>query len=351
MYHWLLPIFMSRKEAYFMAKYQFGSVFAPYILQFIDAKEAMGFSRKYFEMILKGFDSFFVEEKVTTLFITHSLIAKWRETLVNNSDKTIHGKYSIISQFSKYMNHLGFSCYVPRLPKRKYNTYVPYIFTHEQIQSIFTSCDSLIVCDRGNMDSRLFSMPSILRLLYSTGMRVSEATSLLNQDVDFERQLIVMRKTKNQQQRLMPISLSLCQVLRQYLDARSRLPLQNTNAKDASFFISPSGLTLTQPRVYAWFLKVLKQCAIPHCAGHGPRVHDLRHTCAVHSLMNQVKNGADIYCVLPILSVFLGHRKLSDTETYVRLTQEMFPDILKQELSVSQFLFPALPNKLIQYEE
>lgn len=348
MYHLLLLISISRKEECSMDKYQFKSVFAPYLLKFIDAKEAMGFSRKYFEMILKGVDLFFIEEKVVTPFITHSLIVKWRETLVNNSDKTIHGKYSVISQFSKYMNHLGFSCYVPRLPKRKYNTYIPYIFTQEQIQSIFTSCDSLIVCDRGNMDSRLFSVPCILRLLYSTGMRVSEATSLLNQDIDFERKLIVIKKTKNQQQRLIPISSSLYQVLCQYRTARNRLPLQNTNAKEALFFISPSGLPLTQSRVYAWFLKILKQSEITHCAGKGPRVHDLRHTCAVHSLMKQVKNGADIYCVLPIISVFLGHRKLSDTETYVRLTQEMFPDIIKQEYSISQFLFPTLPNKPIQ---
>lgn len=334
-----------------MAKYQFGSVFAPYMVRFIDAKEAMGFSRKYYEMILKGIDLFFVEEKVTTLFITHSLIVKWRETLVNNSDKTIHGKHSILSQFSRYMNHLGFSCYVPRLPKRKYNTYIPYIFTHEQIQLFFTSCDLQTVCFRGNMDSRLFSIPSILRLLYSTGMRVSEATSLLNQDIDFERQLIVIKKTKNQQERLIPINQSLCQVLRQYIDARSRLPLQNADAKNSPFFISPSGLVLSQARVYAWFLKILKTCGIPHCPGKGPRVHDLRHTCAVHSLMMQVKNGADIYCILPILSVFLGHRKLSDTETYVRLTQDMFPDIIKQEFSISQFLFPTLPNNPVRYEE
>jgi len=334
-----------------MSKYQFSSVFAPYLLKFVDAKEAMGFSRKYFEMILKEFDLFFIKEKVVTPFITHSLIVMWRETLVNNSDKTIHSKYSVISQFSKYMNHLGFSCYVPRLPKRKYNTYVPYIFTHEQIQSIFTSCDSLTVCDRGNMDSRLFSMPCILRLLYSTGMRVSEATSLLNQDIDLEQRVIVIKKTKNQQQRLIPINSSQYQVLCQYMDARNRLPLQNANAKEAFFFVSPSGLALKQSRVYAWFLKVLKQSDIPHCAGKGPRVHDLRHTCAVHTLMKQVKNGADIYCILPILSVFLGHRKISDTETYVRLTQEMFPDIVKQENSISQFLFPTLPNNAIRYEE
>jgi putative nicotinate-nucleotide diphosphorylase (carboxylating) len=334
-----------------MVNYEFSSIFAPYILKFIGAKETMGFSRIYFEKIFKLFDLFFIEERVSTPFITHALITKWSETQVNNRDSTIYSKYSVMAQFSKYMNQLGFSCYVPRLPKRKYNTYIPYIFTKEQVQSLFAACDSLTAYDKGNMDSRLFSIPCVFRLLYSTGMRVSEATSLLNRNVDFERQLIIIRKTKNQQQRLIPINLSLCQVLHQYQYARNRLPLPNTADKDAPFFISPSGLVLTQSRIYEWFRKTLRICGISHCTGKGPRVHDLCHTCAVHSLINQVKNGADIYCVLPILSVFLGHKKLSDTETYVRLTREMFPDILEQEHAISQFLFPALPNKLIQYEE
>ena len=334
-----------------MFKYQFSSIFAPYMHKFIDAKEAMGFSGQYFERMLKEFDLFFIKEHVTTPFITHSLIAKWRETQVNAGDKTIYSKYSVISQFSKYMNRLGFPCYVPRLPKYKRDTYIPYVFTHEQIQSIFAACDLLTVYDRGNMDSRLFAMPGMLRILYSTGMRVSEATSLLNRDIDLDRRLIVIRKTKNQQQRLIPVNPSLYQVLHQYLDARNKLPLQNTNDKDASFFISPSGLALKQSHIYAWFKKVLKKCGIPHIAGHGPRVHDLRHTYAVHSLMKQVKAGADIYCVLPVLSVSLGHRKVSGTEGYVRLTQEMFPDIIRQEQSVSQFLFPSLPNRYAKYEE
>ena len=160
-----------------------------------------------------------------------------------------------------------------------------------------------------NMDSRLFSIPAIFRLLYGTGMRVSEATSLLNQDINLEKRVITIRKTKNQRQRLIPVCPSLHQMLSQYVEARNRLPLPHVNAMESPFFISPSGLPLNQSRVYAWFRIILRKCSIPHCAKKGPRVHDLRHTFAVHSLMRQVRNGADIYCTLPILSVFLGHKK------------------------------------------
>ena len=96
--------------------------------------------------------------------------------------------------------------------------------------------------------------------------------------------------------------------------------------------------------MHDWFRKLLKTCGIPFIGGnHGPRVHDLRHTFAVHSLMQQVRAGADIYCALPILSVYLGHKTLSGTERYVRLTQEMFPDIINLEESVSSYVFPSMP--------
>ena len=66
--------------------------------------------------------------------------------------------------------------------------------------------------------------------------------------------------------------------------------------------------------------------------------------------MSQVKDGADIYCVLPVLSIFLGHKTLMGTERYVRLTQEMYPDIIEMEQSVSSFIFPSI-SKIIRTNE
>ncbi len=249
------------------------------------------------------------------------------------------------------MNHLGYPCYIPRLPKRNFEGFIPYVFTDEQIQNIFKVSDSMIMSQR-NMESKLFAIPALLRLLYNAGLRVSEAVSLKNNDIDLDRNRIVIKKTRNQQQRLIPINGSMEKVLLQYREARNRIPLQNTNAPESYFFISPSGHPLNKLNVYSWFKKILKKCGIPHVGkNRGPRVHDLRHTCAVHSLREQVKAGADIYCVLPVLSVFLGHRTLAGTEHYVRLTQDMYPDIIKMEQSIASFVFPQNPQTRIDYEE
>jgi len=142
------------------------------------------------------------------------------------------------------------------------------------------------------------------------------------------------------------------QAMLQYNTARENLPLENTANPDYYFFISPSGHPLSQGSVYKWFRVILRKCDIPHVGkNRGPRVHDIRHTSAVHSLMKQVKSGADIYCILPIISIFLGHRTIQGTEKYVRLTQEMYPEIIKLEQSLTSFVFPSQSQIEIDYEE
>jgi integrase len=333
-----------------MINYTFNSVFAPFMQSFMRLKKTMGFGTVKIEYIFKEFDLFFIRENIKEPVLTKAMISKWRSGKVNETERTLYDKWSIISQFARYMCHMGYPCYVPRLPKRNFDVYIPYVFTHEQMQEIFCASDALTMKYR-NMSSKMFSIPAILRLLYGTGMRVSEAVSLKNGDVNLNNDTVLIRKTKNQQQRLIPLNTSLRQVLLQYAEYRNRLPLLNVSDDGSFFFISPSGFPLNKSNVYDWFKKVLKQCGIPHLGGnHGPRTHDLRHTFAVHSLMAQVKAGADIYCVLPVLSIFLGHKTLIGTERYVRLTQEMFPDIIEMEQSISSYIFPSI-SKIVRTNE
>ena len=114
------------------------------------------------------------------------------------------------------------------------------------------------------------------------------------------------------------------------------MPLRNHLDASAPFFISYTGSKITKGTAYCWFRKILRMAGIPFIGDHrGPRVHDLRHTFAVHSLMKQVRSGRDIYCLLPILSVFMGHKTLAGTEHYVRLTSEIFPELNMQIGEVS----------------
>lgn len=227
--------------------------------------------------------------------------------------------------------------------------FIPYVFTHQQMDMIFRECDRMTVTN-SNMNSALFAMPALIRLLYSTGVRIGEALAIRNRDVDYALRRIIIRKTKNQMQRMVPVNTSLENVLRQYENYRNRMPIKSLMDKESFFFVSTVGKPFTNSTAYSWFKKVLRQCGIPHTGKQqGPRVHDIRHTSAVHSFENMVKGGVDLYCALPILSTFLGHKTIKGTEKYVRMVQEVYPDIIGMENPVTSFVFPNKPEIDIDY--
>lgn len=225
---------------------------------------------------------------------------------------------------------LGIDCYIPRLPKKgRRNQYVPCIFTHQEIQKIFFTADKLKVHHLPHR-SPLFVIPAICRLLYSTGIRVGEALSIKNKDIDFEKRVIYINGLKNNLQRLAVINETLLAVLLQYKGFRDKIPINNILLPDHPFFINQLGRPCTKNSIGIWMSKVFRYSGIVKTAGrNSPRVHDFRHTSAVHSLTQLVKNDVGIYCALPMISTFLGHKSIRSTEMYVRLTHEMYPEVLK----------------------
>ncbi len=321
----------------------FRSVFAPYFNSFLDMKEQMGFGLTKFRDVFTEFDRFFLGTGANDLHITYNQITAWSQSRINDKARTLYDKHSIMRQFCLYLCHLGHECHIHRLPKQNWPPFIPYIFSHPQMERIFKASDELTLPNR-SLSSVLIAIPALIRLLYSTGMRISEALSIKNEDVDFVRERILLKQTKNRIERLVPICPSLLAVLSQYKDYRDRMPINGVSAQTALFFVSTVGKPIGVSSVRRWFADILVQCEIPRRAdGQGPRIHDIRHTTAVHSLMKMVREGLDMYCAMPILSIFLGHKSLKGTETYVRLTCEMHPDIVGMEHLITSFVFPSTP--------
>ncbi len=324
-----------------MNKFNYGSIYAPYFKQFVTQKKGLGYVPLRTEWIFLEFDKFFIDNNISTLGITSQQVEQWRTTRLNDAPSTIYTKYSILSQFCRYMCRVGYDCYIPRLPLNpSKNSFTPYIFSKREIADIFQACDNMRLYDK-HMSTILFFVPIIIRLLYATGLRISEAIALKNKDVDFNGRWLYVRKSKNGGERIAPMSDSLIDVLKQYLHYRDRMPILHINDANEYFFVSPEGTNCRQGSVYNWFKKALAISGIPHIGNHhGPRVHDLRHTFAVHSLVQMAKSGKDLYYSLPLLSTCLGHKSLDATDKYVRLTSEMYPDLLKDEKGICAYVFP-----------
>jgi len=324
--------------------FEYKSVLAAYIKGFIHMKEASGCNFLRGKWILFEIDRFFQENNILEPVITRELVRKWRKTKVNDSPVTIYSKYSIISQLARYMSRQGRECFIPRLPgfgSSKWN-FTPYIFIHKQIDQLFCRSNLLRMYDR-HMSNTMFSVPAVLRLIYSTGLRVSEALSIKNADIKFDQRHILIRKTKNGCERIVPINDGLREVLQQYANYRDKIPVRHVSSPNSFFFIKSDGSYCNAQSIYTWFRRLLAECSIPYVGNHhGPRVHDLRHTFAVHAFVQMAHNGMDLYSSLPIISACLGHKSLSATEQYVRLTSEMYPELVEQCSPINAFVYPKI---------
>ena len=322
-------------------QFNYSSVLAPYIRHLLDIKSSAGISAHRMKWILKEFDDFASSEHLSDPRITEEFIRRWRATRTADSDRTLHAKYSVWSQLTTMMSRCGCECFIPRLPKQPKPDFTPYIFSPEQMTAIFSAADECRLYDI-RMGTALIAIPSILRLLYSTGMRVSELQSIRNADLHLDEHYILLRKTKNGSERIVPIGEAMESVLRQYIGYRDRMPIKGLSDSNSHLFVKSDGTDISQGVVYTNFKKILDICGIPHFGNHhGPRVHDLRHTFAVHSLVQMGRSGMDLYTGLPILSTALGHHSLTATEQYVRLTCSMYPELEEQCSEINAFVYPS----------
>lgn len=321
-------------------QFNYSSVLAPHMKHLLQIKYSAGISALRIKWILKEFDDFANAEHLEDPHITDAFIRKWRATRIADCGRTLYSKYSIWHQLTTLMSRCGCPCFIPRLPKEPKSDFTPYIFTQDQIASILSAADALRLYDI-RMGTALFAMPTLLRLLYSTGLRVSEALSIRNDDVHMDECYIHIRKTKNGSERIVPLCESMKEVLCTYLSYRDRMPIKGVNTDKSLLFIKTDGTGIKAGSVYNHMRKLLNICGIPHKGNHhGPRVHDLRHTNAVHAMVHMAHNGMDLYTGLPILSTCLGHHSLSATEQYVRLTCTMYPELEEQCSEINAFVYP-----------
>jgi integrase len=332
---------MNRKEGASMYR-NYYSVFGPYIVQFIELKNSLGYKYKDVGCALSSFDRLALEKNVSEIAITKDLTDGYCTKRPNESEKTRYNRIQILSVFARFLCDLGFKSHVPKLHQVK-STFTPYIFSKDQVQAIFRASDGLAPSPR-NHNSGIFAIPVLIRLLYGTGIRISEALYLACNDIDLHDKYLILRDTKNGKDRMVPISDSLANACVDYMVYRNLFP---SIKKGNRFFIKPDGSPISMSSSYRWFRRIIYIANISHGGrGHGPRLHDLRHTFSVHSLASMSGSELDLYCSLPLLSTYLGHQSLESTDNYVRLTAEMYPDLIKKTSDICSSVFPVINTNI-----
>lgn len=296
-------------------------VFAELLTNYVAFKRSLGYKYETEAGELYRFSRFSTTFKMSEPILTKDIVQAWCAKRPNEGGKNNNRRACSLRQFALYLNSVGHQAYIaPPATNTRHYTFIPYIFTHSEIERIFANSDQL--CPR-RYSTIPIVIPVILRILYSCGLRISEAVNLQNRNVDLQEGVLEIKNSKFGKDRLVPMSETMVHICRQYYQV-----LHKHSSINDYFFMKTDRQPVTRDNVYRRFREILWESGISHGGkGSGPRLHDLRHTYAVHALKRAVDRGVDVYCALPILSTYLGHASVEATSQYVRLTADAFPEI------------------------
>ncbi len=229
-----------------------------------------------------------------------------------------HIRHTALLGFYRYATSRGHASSMPlpaKLPKRP-PPFVPYIYSHEELRRLL----DVIGADQAMKSIEPATFRAVILLMYATGLRVREAVALDQADVDLPGSVLTIRKTKFHKSRLVPFSPALEPSLARHATARP--------GTQAPFFTTRDGARVKQGTLRHCFLRHRDKAGIRRTdkARYQPRLHDLRHTFAVHRLTSWYRQGKDVQRLLPQLSIYLGHARLADTQAYLSMTPELLQE-------------------------
>lgn len=307
-------------------------IFKPYFEKFIEFKRSKG--EKVGHSALSRMKALNDElNSYGVLNVTKEIAERILAPKDGISGNTRYARISFLRQFLNFMNTLGIGCYqIPyRYTRSIHCEFRPYIFSDEELKRLFAAADSLT--DWHHSCRRHDIYPVIIRLLVSTGMRISEALHLKPGDIDIDSGIVKVINGKNGVSRYVPMSDSMAQYLKPYLQAHMNDPWLFTSPLTGSFY--------SDATVRHIYKAMCRTAGIYKSDGKVPNLHSLRHTFCTKSLDQLLVSGMDIYTAVPILAAYVGHVNFRDTESYIHFTEISY-DAFQEKQASLQALIPEV---------
>ena len=299
----------------------FSGPLADTIEKFIAEKRGIGLQYNGVSTYLQSFDRFSISFHLEESVLSREVVEAWLKQNPSQSQQTLRMKAIIIRQLGLYMKRMNMISYViSEIPKRNH-LFTPYIFSDNEIEKIIEQADT--VKPLSKKTSKHLVIPVFIRLLYFCGLRFSEVQQLRVENVDLDNGILIIYGSKFDKDRLVPMSPEITNICRAYSEK-----VHAHSSGDAIYLPNTHNTIYEKRCFYSVYRDLLWKAGISHGGrGNGPRLHDLRHTFAVHCLRKWVEEDADITALLPYLSSYLGHKGLQETAYYLRLTADMFPQV------------------------
>ncbi len=299
---------------------QFVSPLAADLEAFLAFKRSIGCKYDRAEWWLRAFDRHVFEHAGSAKDIRlEEFIRAWLARDGTRSSVTVANELIVLRKFCEFRQRRDPRAFVPTrrwaAVRSSVSQFKPYILTEQEIGSLLRKAATL-----NRPRFRAAAYRALLLILYCTGIRIGEALRLRIRDVDLKRAILFISESKGRA-RWVPFHRSLGRELRRYLNARRAYAHAGN---DDRFFVGIDGTRLPLNTAQQTIRALFRELGLkPETGRRGPRIHDFRHTFAVHRLGRWHRAGIDAQARLPLLSAYMGHESILGTEKYLNATPEL----------------------------
>ena len=291
------------------------------LADYLSLRRSLGYALQRAEKLLNQLLDY-LEERGASV-ITVDLALAWARLPQDGSPLWWAHRLTVVRGFAAYLHVLDEAHEVPStdvLPWKSHRAN-PYLYTDAEIAALIRAAATL------RFPLRVATYQTLIGLLVVTGMRVGEAIALDIDDFDADRGVLLVRQGKGGATRQLPLHPSATAAVREYLQRADR----RSTARTTALLISPAGSRLLYCNVHATFQKLLRQAGIePRSSSCRPRIHDVRHSFAVTTLLDAYTRDLDIDRQLTLLATYLGHRSPAGTYWYLSAAPELLAAALER---------------------
>ncbi len=287
---------------------------------YLAVRRALGFKLVETGYALRRFVEF--AEAQGASVITTQLALAWAQQPAQGDPVVWARRLGFVRRFARHCIGLDPATEVPpnQLLPAKVRRKPPYLYSDTEILRLLAAAKEL----RSRTGLRAPTISTLLGLMAVTGMRTREATNLDRDDVGLAAGVITIRQSKFGKSRCVPVAHSTQTALEQYQVCRDRLC---PHPPTAAFFVTAYGMRVMRVTPFTLrnnFIKLSRLIGLRKPSDRrGPRLHDLRHSFAVRTLLSWYKQGIDVERQLPRLATYLGHAHVHDTYWYLSAAPEL----------------------------
>jgi len=283
---------------------------------YLALRRGLGFKLERPGQLLADFVSF--AERAGAPAVTTELALAWATAPAGAGPSWWRGRLAAVRPFARYLAARIPGTEVPPaalLPGPGSRRAVPYLYSPAEITALMTTAAAI------RTPLRAATYQTLTGLLAVTGMRAGEAIRLDQPDADLRAGLLTIRESKFGKSRQLPLHATTVAALAGYAALRDQ---HHPRPATPAFFISLTGTRLICKNVHRAFHRLTQAAGLaprsPQCR---PRIHDLRHSFTVDTLLSWHRDGGDVAARLPLLSAWLGHADPASTYWYLTGTPEL----------------------------